>query len=137
MLIVKENETRNPFEVMFILGSLVTSVSMLTTLWASQVGQKTPPWMIAFLGLGLMLGSFISIIGLSKDTLVGSIIQRSGYGIIAIVFVTYSLLLLTIAGFRAATTAIFLLSMAFGCGWRIVQLTKTLKVVRHVLDDRN
>lgn len=125
-----------PFEVMFMIAAILGGVTILATSHATAVGRTIPVWMVAYLGLGLIVGGAMSLYGIFTKRPAGPLIERAGLLLLSILFVTYTGLILTAIGFRGATSVVFFLAFSVAAIARMRQITKAFREAEAELRER-
>lgn len=128
----------SPFEVMFMVAALLGGAAILLLRQHLGTGSATgqlPVVVTIIFGIGLMIGAGTVLVGLALRTLWGTLLERAGLSVLALLMLVYSALTLDAYGLRAAVSALFFVSLAAACAWRFSQIGGELHEVETSLTE--
>lgn len=133
MIAVRTNP--GPFQWPIIVASVTIGVTLLvaTKATSSTLLRLMPPWILLALGISMAAGGVISLIGMRSQTLGGLQTERVGLLWLLLVWVSYGSLAWVYFGAATLLQLELLSAFAIGCGWRAMQITKQVRLIRAVL----
>lgn len=133
MIIVKQKPS--PHEVMIMFVALLAGLALLIlrSRLGSTLSQELPTVITVILGVGLVVSSIITIIGMYQKSLIAPLIERAGLMCQAILLLTYSGFTADFTGIKGLITILFMGGIAIADIWRIIQLGVEVKSTENAI----
>lgn len=120
-----------PFEIMFCCAAFIGGVLILFSIGrTSAASVHLPAWTFVMLGLGMMVGSATTLVGVIRNKVWAILFESAGLILLSMLFLVYDAIIVTYNGLKLSVSLEFFLLFSAAASWRVVQIYRELKSAR-------